>query len=99
MEEKIIHIGSRTNLLGENPKEDEIYLFSNEKCVNKETSPTFIVHANDDKIVSVKNSIHYFLSLHEQNIPVESYIYEKGRHVFGLIKNDKTNQHGIMRVK
>ncbi len=88
MEKSITHMGSRTNLLGENPTDDKVVNFSNDQMVDKNTPPAFLIHAADDKAVSVQNSINYFTALNKYGIPVEMHIYEKGGHGFG-IKNLK----------
>jgi acetyl esterase/lipase len=84
MKAEITHSGSKTNLLGNNPSELLIKKFSNEDNVTIKTPPTFIVHASDDKSVSVMNSINYYLALKEKKIDAELHIYEKGGHGFGL---------------
>jgi acetyl esterase/lipase len=45
------HGGSRRNLLGPNPSEEELQRFSNETQVNKETPPAYLAHAIDDRLV------------------------------------------------
>lgn len=90
MSKQITHNGSRTNLLGENPDQQLIDYFSNELQVTKDTPPTFLVHAMDDKTVPVQNSINYFSALKRYDIPSELHIYEKGGHGFGLAKNRGT---------
>ncbi len=93
MEKTITHMGSRTNLLGENPTNDKVVNFSNDQMVDKNTPPAFLIHAADDKAVPVQNSINYFTALNEYDIPVEMHIYEKGGHGFG-IKNLKGSTAG-----
>lgn len=90
MNKEITHGGSRTNLLGENPDSKLVEYFSNELQVTKETPPTFLIHASDDKTVPVLNSINYFLSLKKNEVPSELHIFEKGGHGFGLAKNRDT---------
>jgi acetyl esterase/lipase len=48
MENDITHKGSRINLIGENPSEDQIKLFSSNLQVSSEVCPVFFVHAKDD---------------------------------------------------
>lgn len=93
MDEAITHKGSRKNLLGETPTEDEILKFSNENKVNTLTPQTFIVHAGDDKSVPVENSIRYYNALKQNNVPAELHIYEKGGHGFGLGTKGGTSRH------
>ncbi|MDZ7401912.1 MAG: alpha/beta hydrolase [candidate division KSB1 bacterium] len=86
MKPRITHPGSRDNLLGEAPDSAVVELFSNELQVSAETPPTFLVHAADDKSVSVQNSIEYFVALNQHGVPAELHIYEQGGHGFGLGK-------------
>ncbi|AXT60060.1 alpha/beta hydrolase [Aquimarina sp. AD10] len=84
MKENITHQGSKDNLLGDSPKPELVDYFSNELYVDKDTSPTFIVHASDDKAVSVLNSISFYTALIEKKVYTEMHIYPKGGHGFGL---------------
>lgn len=77
------HKGSRTNLLGENPSEDLVNQYSNELQVTKNTPPTFIVHAEDDKAVPVENSLQLYQALKNKGIEAELHIYPHGGHGFG----------------
>ncbi|RYF97780.1 MAG: alpha/beta hydrolase, partial [Chitinophagaceae bacterium] len=47
--EESVHTGTMRNLLGPNPPDSLKHYFSANKNVTKETSPTFLVHAKDDK--------------------------------------------------
>jgi acetyl esterase/lipase len=84
MQNDLTHKGSRTSLLGHNPSQTLIESFSNEKKVTAQTPPTFLVHATDDTVVLVENSIEYYLALKKNKVPAELHIYEKGGHGFGL---------------
>jgi acetyl esterase/lipase len=84
MRSSYTHEGSRYNLLGENPDEELIDFYSNELHVNKNTPPTFIVHASDDKVVSVMNSILFYEALQKEKIYSEMHIYPEGGHGFSL---------------
>jgi acetyl esterase/lipase len=84
MKNEITHKGSQKSLLGSNPSKKSIDQFSNELWVTSETPLTFIVHATDDKSVSVENSIRYYQALKKNNVSVEMHLYEKGDHGFGL---------------
>lgn len=77
------HKGSMANLLGRNPDKDLMESFSNEKQVTSETPPTFLVHADDDKVVPAENSVAFYLALRKAGVPAEMHIYEKGGHGFG----------------
>ena len=84
MKEDFTHKGSRYNLLGSNPNPDLIKRFSNELQVSKNTPPTFMIHATDDKVVPVENSLQYHKALKNNNIKSELHVYEKGGHGFSL---------------
>jgi len=82
MQDKLTHIGSRTQLLGNNPTKELVDLFSNELQVDETTPPAYITHAADDTTVDVDNSIGYFEALRKHKVPVEMHIYPKGNHGF-----------------
>ncbi len=84
------HMGTRNNLIGENPSENQIKKFSNELQINSETPPAFLVHSSDDGVVPVKNSIVYFQGLQQNKIPAELHIFQKGGHGYGLAVNKGT---------
>jgi acetyl esterase/lipase len=84
MQNDITHKGSQTNLLGENPSQQDIDSFSNEKKVTAQTPPTFLVHATDDGTVLAENSVNYYLALKKNGVTAELHLYEKGGHGFGL---------------
>ncbi|MBN2863433.1 MAG: alpha/beta hydrolase [Bacteroidales bacterium] len=84
MQDKLTHLESRTNLLGPDPSKEIIDLFSNEMQVTENTPPTYLIHAADDKLVDVDNSITFFEALRHNNVPVEMHIYPKGGHGFVL---------------
>ena len=84
MEDGITHNGSKENLLGANASKEMTAKYSNEKQVDSNTPKAFLVHATDDKIVPVENTINYYLALKEHNVLGEMHIYEKGGHGFGL---------------
>jgi acetyl esterase/lipase len=84
MEEGITHNGSKNSLLGPNASKELIAKYSNEKQVNANTPKTFIVHASDDNVVPVENSIQYYMNLKKHNVPVEMHLYQNGGHGFGL---------------
>ena len=89
MDAKITHMGSRIGLLGEHPSEDKIRLFSNELQVTKDTPPTLILHAADDRLVDVDNSVVFFEALRHAGVSVEAHLFEKGQHGFFLMPRDR----------
>ncbi|MHB9054941.1 MAG: family 16 glycosylhydrolase [Paludibacteraceae bacterium] len=78
--------GTRNNLLGENPTEEEINFFSSELHVTKKTPPTFIVHAIDDNVVEVKHSKAFAEALSKKGVKYKLILYPKGGHGFGMNK-------------
>lgn len=82
------HGGSKKNLIGADAADGKMKYFSNETGVDAETPPTFMVHANDDKVVPVENSILFNQALVKHKVPAELHIYQAGGHGFGL--NNKT---------
>ncbi|MFY0626782.1 MAG: alpha/beta hydrolase [Reichenbachiella sp.] len=83
------HMGSRTNLLGVNPSTKKQELFSLEKNVNADAPPTFILHANDDKTVSIENSLMLYEALRANKVAVDMRVFSSGEHGFnmGIAKN------------
>ena len=84
------HKGSKNNLLGKNPTQAQVKEYSNELQVTKDTPPTFLFLANDDKTVPSENSADYMIALKRANVPVEAHFYKAGGHGFGL--NNKTTK-------
>jgi acetyl esterase/lipase len=82
--EQIGHMGSRDNLLGKNPAQKLVHLFSNEEQVTAQTPPTFLVHASDDDGVNPENSLRFYQALRRNKVPAELHLYEHGGHGFGL---------------
>jgi acetyl esterase/lipase len=80
----ISHSGSSKNLLGENPPKELLDLYSNEKHVDADTPPTYLVHAKDDN-VSIQNSYIFESVLKAHNIPVGTTYFEAGGHGYGVV--------------
>lgn len=96
--DSLTHQGSRLNLIGNSDvavkgskkfqeqgmsKEDAV-LFSNELQVTAKTPPTFITAPLTDNVVPVGNTLAFIAALQQNNVPVETFIYEKGPHGFGM---------------
>lgn len=86
--EEFNHAGSKEGLLGKNPSKKLIDFFSNELHVQKDSPPTFLIHADNDKGVSPLNSIGFYKALKQKNVPVELHILSEGDHGFGLGLSD-----------
>lgn len=89
MDAKVTHPDSRKALLGEKPSKERIRYFSNELQVNANTPPTLLLHAVDDKLVDVKNSILFVDALRHAGVPVQAHLFDKGDHGFFLIPRDR----------
>ena len=89
MDSKVTHLDSRKALLGEKPSKERINFFSNELHVDGTTPPTLLLHAVDDKLVDVKNSILFLEALRKAKVPVEAHLFAKGDHGFFLISRDR----------
>jgi len=90
----VAHVGSRENLAGKNPSEDIINLYSNEKQVTANTPPTFLIHAQDDDVVPVENSLLFYEACLKAKVKAEMHLFEEGGHGFGLV-DPKSKNHWI----
>lgn len=88
MQGEYAHLGSRKNLLGDNPSPELVELMSNEKQVTSDTPPTFLMHTVEDPGVHSNNSLLFALALREAGVEHELHLYQKGRHGVGLAPDD-----------
>jgi len=85
--DSLTHKTSRMNLIGPEITNEEIQNYSNEMQVTAQTPPTYITSGMDDKVVDVKNSLYFAAALKQNHVPVELFLYEKGRHGYGVNNN------------
>jgi acetyl esterase/lipase len=78
------HIGSRDALLGPAAAVDERRRYSVDLAVDGRTPPCFLVHAGDDGLVPVANSISLYSALQTKSRPAELHIFSEGGHGFGV---------------
>jgi acetyl esterase/lipase len=78
------HTGSRERLLGHHPDPALERQFSMQDQVTAATPPSFLVHAQDDKVVSVDNSLLYYQALVRAEVPSEMHLFPQGGHGFGV---------------
>jgi acetyl esterase/lipase len=78
------HAGSRDSLLGPNPAPALIAARSPERHINSTTPPSFVVHAFDDGLVPVDNSLAWIAAARAAKVPVEAHLLAEGGHGFGL---------------
>jgi len=74
------HGGTRTNLLGSDPKPETLELFSNEKQVTDKTPPMFLAHAKDDSLVPPENSRTLYEALKAHKVPAKYLELPSGGH-------------------
>ena len=74
------HAGSKSELLGPDPKPELVRLYSNELQVNAETPPTFLAHAVDDKPVPPENSRRFAAAMKANGVGVELLELPSGGH-------------------
>ena len=84
MDLALTHRGSHDNLLGKNPSATDEELFSNEKQVNANTPPAFVMHSFGDDVVPIENSINYVKALVDNGVKNCSvHFYPVGGHGWG----------------
>lgn len=74
------HAGSRNNLLGSNADAELIRLYSNELQVTANTPPTFLTHADDDRVVIPANSQKFRDALFAKKVPATYLKLPSGGH-------------------
>ena len=78
------HTGSRTRLLGPHPDAALQQQFSMQDQVRADTPPTFLVHAQDDHVVAVHNSLVDYQALLRAGVTTEMQLFPFGGHGFGV---------------
>ena len=89
MDARIAHMDSRRALLGPNPSPSRVRFFSSELQVTRETPPTLILDAADDRLVDPENSVVFFDALRHAGVAVEARFFQKGQHGFFLMPRDR----------
>lgn len=77
---KMGHAGSRANLLGKEPDDQLVKLYSNELQVTEKTPPAFLTHPKDDKVVPPANSQAFADALKAHKVAVEYLELPSGGH-------------------
>ncbi len=77
------HAGSRQRLLGDRPSPQLRQRYSMQAQVRPVTPPTFLLHAGDDDVVPVGNSLLFYQALRDAAVPVEMHLFPHGGHGFG----------------
>ncbi|WP_300724482.1 alpha/beta hydrolase [uncultured Bacteroides sp.] len=84
MDPTYTHMGSRQNLLGNNPDKELETKYCNEKQITAETPQAFIMHSSDDGAVPVANSVNYYMELVKNKVPATLHTYPVGGHGWGF---------------
>ncbi|MBX2898676.1 MAG: prolyl oligopeptidase family serine peptidase [Cyclobacteriaceae bacterium] len=106
--DSLTHHGSRMNLIGgttpnpivKNSKkyfesgmtETDVKKFSAELQVTPRTPPVFITAPLTDDVVPVGNTLAFVAALQQNKVAVETFIYEKGGHGYGMFNPEAKEQ-------
>jgi acetyl esterase/lipase len=74
------HGGSKKNLLGPGPTDELATLFSNDQQVTKDTPPSFLAHAVDDKTVPIEHSRLFHQACQAKGVPSKLLELPNGGH-------------------
>lgn len=92
MSDSFGHAGSKQHLIGDHPDDELAQSLSNYLQVTADTPPTFLVHADDDRVVPVENSLVYYKALRKAGVPAECHVFRQGGHGFGLATGRRRGQ-------
>ncbi|MFT6569332.1 MAG: acetyl esterase/lipase [Sphingomonas echinoides] len=80
----VAHAGSRALLLGPSPSAALERAHSTATNVSPRTPPCFLLHAEDDRVVKVENTLAFRAACVRAGVPVEMHLFAQGGHGFGL---------------
>ncbi|HEV7341236.1 MAG TPA: alpha/beta hydrolase [Sphingopyxis sp.] len=86
MDPAIAHAVSREKLIGANPGVTREQLHSPERNVRADQPPLWLLHAEDDDVVKIANSVRLRNAARRIGAPCEAHFFERGGHGFGLMK-------------
>ena len=78
------HFESRDNLLGPEATEVDEQVHTPSTNVTAATPPCFLVHAEDDPVVPVANTLAMRDELRIHDVPAETHLFQDGGHGFGI---------------
>ena len=76
--------GTRKFALHYPPNADPYLGLNPDVPVTRQTSPTFLLQAEDDHVDNVNDSLAYYIALKNAGVPAEMHLYAQGGHAFGL---------------
>lgn len=86
MDPAIAHAVSREKLLGPAPDAALQALYSPEQQLRTDMPPLFLLHAEDDEVVKVENSLRLHSAARRLGVACEAHYFAEGGHGFGLMK-------------
>lgn len=86
MDPAIAHAVSREKLIGASPDAARETLYSPERNARADQPPLWLLHAEDDEVVKVENSVRLRAATRAVGAPIEAHFFERGAHGFGLMK-------------
>ncbi|MDT8760862.1 alpha/beta hydrolase [Sphingomonas psychrotolerans] len=86
MRAPVAHMGSRERLIGKDASAALEAAHSPDRNVSSSTPPCFLVHAEDDDVVPVENSLLFRAALKAAGVPVETHLFTAGGHGFGMTR-------------
>ena len=86
MDPAIAHAVSREKLISANPDAEQQKLYSPELNVRPDQPPLWLLHAEDDSVVKIDNSVRLREATRSVRAPCEAHFFERGEHGFGLMK-------------
>lgn len=84
MDASLTHMGSRNNLLGANPTDEQVTYWSCHQQVTANTPPCLLLASQDDAVVPVANALQFHQALQTNNVPSEILIVSTGGHGWGI---------------
>ncbi len=78
------HAGSRQRLLGDHPDAGQVAQFSLQRQVHADMPPVLLLHAADDDVVTVDNSLLMAQALAAAGVEHELHVFAHGGHGFGM---------------
>ncbi|UKK83208.1 alpha/beta hydrolase [Sphingopyxis sp. BSN-002] len=86
MDPAIAHAVSREKLIGINPDAAREKLYSPERNVRTDMPPLFLLHAENDSVVNIENSLRLHEAARTAGVPCEAHYFAEGEHGFGILK-------------
>lgn len=87
MQMGVAHAGSRAQLIGADASAAAEVEQSPDRHIPDDAPPHFLVHAEDDNIVPVENTLILRAALRAKRISTETHLFRNGGHGFGLRKS------------